>query len=230
MKNSPTFVFITILLFSSCSTLNQLNLKPSGLETVLALQEILNSSTFKAIRKLSKLHSEDPTQALPVEFKTIIDGLKVLGYGKEITKITTQVGQISGIVLNESEGIIKESVKELDFGDAVSIVTGGKDTASQVLKNNMKSVVRRRYSDRLGAEFDKTEVNKYWPIAAGAYNIFAKNKVDVSLSNFMADRAVDGIFLAIGHEEQEIRKDYKSLGISVVNKVFDYYTKTKPGL
>ncbi|MBK9734617.1 MAG: DUF4197 family protein [Saprospiraceae bacterium] len=47
------------------------------------------------------------------------------------------------------------------------------------------------------------------------------------LSNFIADKAVDAVFLAIGHEEQEIRKDYKSLGIGIVNKVFDYYTKGK---
>ena len=106
-------------------------------------------------------------------------------------------------------------------------MTGGKDAATQVLKNNMKTVVRKRYSEKLSSELDKSEINGYWPLAASAYNIFAKTKVDASLSNFLADRAVDGLFLAIGHEEQEIRKDYKSLGVSVVNKVFDYYIKNK---
>jgi hypothetical protein len=227
MKYFPSILLTVTFFLSSCSVLNQLNLKPSALETVMALQEILNSSTFKAIKKLSKLHSDDPTQALPPEFKTVVDGLKTLGLGQDLDKITNQVSNISGIVLKESEGIITESIKEVDFGDAVAIVTGGKDAATQVLKNNMKMVVRRRYAEKLSVELAKTEADKYWPIAAGAYNMFAKNKVDASLSNFMADRAVDGLFLAIGHEEQEIRKDYKSLGISVVNKVFDYYTKNK---
>ena len=225
MKLYTTWLLAAGILLSSCSTLNQLNIKPSALETVMALQEILNSSTFKAIRKLSALYSDDPAKALPAEFKTVIDGLKTLGYGNEIEKITKQTGQVASVVLTESEGIIKESIKEVDFGDAVAIVTGGKDAATQVLKNNMKTVVRKRYAERLNSELGKTELNTYWPIAAGAYNIFAKTKVDASLSNFLADRAVDGLFLAIGHEEQEIRKDYKSLGVSVVNKVFDYYTK-----
>mgnify|MGYP001313662954 CR=1 FL=1 len=52
-------------------------------------------------------------------------------------------------MLNESESIIKESIKEVDFGDAIAIVTGGKDAATQVLKNNMKSVVRKRYAEKL---------------------------------------------------------------------------------
>lgn len=225
-KFIPLFLTVTLVM-TSCSTLNQLNLKPSALETVMALREILNSSTFKAVRKLSQLSSDDPTKALPSEFKTVLEGLKTLGYGQEVEKITKQVGSASGVVLKESESIITESIKEVDFGDAVAIVTGGKDAATQVLKNNMKTVVRKKYAERLNAELEKTEANKYWPIAAGAYNIFAKNKVDASLSNFMADRAVDGVFLAIGHEEENIRTDYKSLGKAVVTKVFDYYTKKK---
>lgn len=56
----------------------------------------------------------------------------------------------------------------------------------------MKSVVRKRYAEKLNLNC-KTELNTYWPIAAVMHNIFAKNKVDPSLSNFLADRAVDGL-------------------------------------
>ena len=227
MKSKSIFLLALVFFFSSCSTLSKLNIKPSALETVMALQQILNSSTFKAIKKLHKLNSDDPSKALPAEIQPVLAGLKNLGYGAEIEKITKQVGDVSGIVLLESEDIIKQSIKEVDFGDAVSIVTGGKDAATQVLKNNMKVVVRKKYAEKLSGELNKTEVNKYWPIAANAYNLFSKNKVDASMSNFLADRAVDGVFLAIGHEEQEIRKDYKSLGNAVVNKVFDYYSKNQ---
>ena len=227
MKISLPLVLTVSMFLSSCSVMNQLNIKPSALETVMALREILNSSTFKAIRKMSALYAGDPTKSLPAEFTTVIEGLKTLGLGSEVDKITQQTGKVASLVLTESEGIIKESIKQIDFGDAVSIVTGGKDAATQVLKNNMKTVVRKRYSEKLSSELDKSEINGYWPLAASAYNIFAKTKVDASLSNFLADRAVDGLFLAIGHEEQEIRKDYKSLGVSVVNKVFDYYIKNK---
>jgi hypothetical protein len=106
----------------------------------MALQEILNSSTFRAIKKLSALYSEViPVKSLPTEFTTVIDGLKTLGYGaSEVDKITKQTSQVASLVLNESESIIKESIKEVDFGDAIAIVTGGKDAATQVLKNNMR--------------------------------------------------------------------------------------------
>lgn len=56
---------------------------------------------------------------------------------------------------------------------------------------------------------------------------FAKTKVDTRLSDLLAESAVDGMFLAMGHEEQEIRKDPSSLGKAVVTKVFDYYMKNR---
>ena len=64
-------------------------------------------------------------------------------------------------------------------------------------------------------------------MAAGAYNLFAKNKIDDTLSDFMAERAVDAVFLAMGKEEKQIRTDPASLGKAVVTKVFDYYVKNR---
>lgn len=172
MKSNVVLLLIGVFFFTSCSTLLKTALKPSTFETITAVKEILNSSTFKALTKLKGLTGSDPSQALPPEVNTVLNALSSLGYGTEIEKSKEIVGKASLIMLTESEGIIKDAISEVDLGDAVSIVTGGKDAATQVLNNNMKLSVKKRYSDRLNVELDKSEVNKYWPIAAGAYNIF----------------------------------------------------------
>ena len=229
MKPFILSALTAVFILSSCSTLSNLGIKPSALETVMALKEILNSSTFKAISKLQKLATDNPAAALPSELQPVLASLKTLGYGSEIDKVTKQVGLASTLVLAESEGIIKDAIKEVDFGDAVAVVTGGPDAATHILKNNMKLAVKKRYSLRLEQELSKSDVDvkTYWPMAASAYNLFSKNKVDGSLTDFMADKAVDAVFLSMGQEEKEIRKDYKSLGLGVVNKVFDYYSTKK---
>ncbi|MFM2395003.1 MAG: hypothetical protein RLZZ546_2986 [Bacteroidota bacterium] len=225
MKKTISIFIISSLLLSSCAIFKGNLLKPSTLETIAALREILNSSTFKALNKLRKLNTENPESALPEEIRPVLATLNTLGYGKEIEKIKTSIGSASSLVLNESEGLLSDAIKEVDFGDAVSVVLGGQDAATQVLKNAMRGAVKKRYSARLNTELNKTEANKYWPLAAGAYNIFAKNKVDASLSDFLAEKSVDAVFLAMGHEEKEIRKDPASIGKAVVTKVFDYYMK-----
>ncbi len=227
MSTGKYLICFLAVTFMSCSTLMNSTLKPSALETITALREILNSSTFKALMQLKNLSGDDPMQTLPPEVNLVLNSLSSLGLSAEIAKSKEVIAKSASIMLTESEGIMKDAISEVDFGDAVAVVTGGKDAATQVLKNNMKVVVKKRYSERLNLELNKSEVNKYWPLAAGTYNMFSKNKVDASLSDFMAERAVDAIFLAVGHEEQELRKDPASLGKAVVTKVFDYYMKRK---
>lgn len=229
MKKTIAIILILPVFLSSCAIFKSNLLKPSTLETISALREILNSSTFKALNKLRKLNSDNPENALPAEIKPVLATLSTLGYGNEIEKVKSSIGTVSSLVLNESEDLLSDAIKEVDFGDAVSVVLGGQDAATQVLKNAMKVAVKKRYSTRLNQELNKTDVNKYWPLAAGAYNMFSKNKVDNSLSDFLAEKSVDAVFLAMGHEEREIRKDPASIGKAVVTKVFDYYMKNKKG-
>ncbi len=224
-------IFLSILtvtvVLSSCKTLGQLGIKPSGLETVMALKSILDSSTFKAVKKLKNINDQGIEGALPSEIGSVLNTLRTVGYGDEVDKVTKSIGSASLLVIGESEQIMNDAIKELKFTDAVAVVLGGEDAATNVLKRAMYSTVKNRYSARLAQELDKTEVNTYWPIAMGAYNIFAKDKMQGSLPDFLAERAVDGLFIAVGKEEAKARTDYKALGNSVVTKVFDYYTKNK---
>jgi hypothetical protein len=222
----PAFL-LSILTFTSCSVMKDLGLKPSNLETVMALKNILNSSTFRALKTLKNVNDDGITGVLPQEIGTVLKTLKTLGYGNEVDQVTTSIGNASKLMLNESEGIVSDAISELTFTDAVAVVLGGEDAATGVLKRAMYDTVKKRYSTRIEQELGKTEALKYWPIATSAYNIFAKDKMEGSLPDFLAERSVDALFLTMGKEEASIRTDYKSLGNSVVTKVFDYYTKKK---
>jgi hypothetical protein len=222
----PVIAF-SILTFTSCSVLNNMNLKPSSLETVMALKNILDSSTFKALKSFKDLNDGGVSSVLPGEVNSVLSTLKTLGYSKEVDQVTNSIGNASKIMLTESEGIIGDAISELTFTDAVAVVLGGEDAATNVLKRAMYETVKNRYSVRIEQELGKTEALDYWPIAAGAYNVFAKEKVNSSLPDFLAERSVDAVFLAMGKQEASIRTDYKSLGNSVVTKVFDYYSKNK---
>jgi len=216
-----------VMTFSSCSVMNNLGIKPSNLETVMALKNILDSSTFKALNTLKNVNDNGIEGALPTEIGTVLKTLKTVGYGAEVDKVTKSIGNVSKVMLSESEGIVGDAISELKFTDAVAVVLGGEDAATNVLKRAMYSTVKNRYSTRIEEELGKTEALTYWPIAASAYNLFSKNKMEGSLPDFLAERSVDAIFLAMGKQEASIRTDYKSLGNSVVTKVFDYYTEKK---
>ena len=214
-------------LFTSCSTLKRIVDKPTSFETVSALKEILNSSAFRAHKTINKMKKDGAMGVLPAEVAQVLNSLKSLGFEKEINRATAEIERVSNIVAEESTGLMKDAIDELTFRDAVSVVVGGEDAATQVFREAMYGAVTKRYSQRLDEELQKTEVIKYWSIASTTYNLFAKEKMEESLSEYLAKRAVDGLFLSMGKEEKEIRRDPASLGKAVVTKVFDYYTKGK---
>jgi len=219
--------FIFLIGFSSCRSVKNSMAAPSGLETVTALRNVLNSSAFRAINALRKINNGGIESLLPKEIQPVLANLKKLGLGNEVDKVTQKIGQVSEVVAQESSGIMKDAISELKFKDAVAVVLGGEDAATGALKNVMYGAVKKRYSSRLEEELGKSEALQYWPMATTAYNLFAKNKVESSLPDFLAERAVDALFLTMGKEEAKIRKDPSQLGSPIVNKVFSYYKKKK---
>lgn len=201
--------------------------EPTSLETISALHEVLNSSAFRTINTLRNLDKNGVESVLPKEIQPVLANLKKMGFGSEIDKITKSVGIASKLVAEESTGIVKDAIKQVKFKDAVAVVLGGEDAATAVMKEAMYGAVKQRYSSRLEAELSKSQVLEYWPLATTAYNLFAKNKIDANLPDFLAERSVDALFLGMGREEAKIRKDPASLGNAVVTKVFDYYQKKK---
>jgi len=224
-KTSILLIVMSFLSFSSCSILKDMGLKPTNLETVTALKNILDSSTFRALNSLRNLNNGGIENTLPKEVSTILNTLRTVGYAKEVDQVTNSIGNASQLMLKESEGIVSDAISELKFTDAVAVVVGGEDAATNALKRVMYNTVKNRYSTRLEQELGKTDALRYWPIAMNAYNLFAENKIQGTLSDFLAERSVDAIFLAMGKQEASIRQDYRSLGNRVVSKVFDYYTK-----
>lgn len=225
MKKLILSFLVIITMTSSCKVLEQLALAPTELETISALKEVLNSSAFRSISTLKKMNDGGVEALLPQELQPVFGTLRNIGLGGKIDDVNKQIVSVSGVVVEESGYIMADAIKELTFTDAVAVVTGGKDAATQVLREKMYISVKKRYSGRLDEELQKGggDAMKYWPIATNAYNLFSNDKIEGSLSDFIAERSVDALFLTMGAEETEIRKDPASLGKAVVTKVFDYY-------
>ena len=137
MKRISLLLFAFLFVLPSCGTMKQLGLAPTSFETITAVREVLNGSAFKAIATLQKLNQNGVTGLLPKELQPVLGTLKTLGLGKEIDLVTKQITNISGKAVKESGGIMKDAIKEVKFTDAVAIVVGGENAATQVLREAM---------------------------------------------------------------------------------------------
>jgi len=224
MKNH-LFLGLTVLglLLGSCTTLQNLATAPSNIETLLAVKEVLNSSAFRSLETMAKTSDGGLMALLPDEAQPVIATLKTLGLGDEIDGLNKKVEIASEAALIEGKGLMSDAISEFKAEDAASIILGGENAATIALKNAMYGAVKKRYSSRLDDKLSNVDEVKHWDTAVSTYNLFAKNKIDGSLSDFIAERAVDAVFVTMGKEEAVIRKDPAALGKDVVTKVFNYY-------
>jgi len=81
------FALGLVLILSSCSTLKNLGVEPTALETITAVKEVLNSSAFRAVKTLRKLDKNGVDGFLPPELKPVLQSLKTLGLGADIEKV-----------------------------------------------------------------------------------------------------------------------------------------------
>jgi hypothetical protein len=217
-----TFI-LSITLLSGCAIFNRNNLKPTDLERIAAVKDLMNSSIYKAVRVMSQMNSANPDSSLPPEIATVLRELRNVGLVHHIDPVLDQLSNINNVMLEEMQEIMLEAVKQVRINDAAAIIFGGQDAATLVLRNNMRSVARDRYSDRINILLDNSDVNTYWPIAAQIYNTFALGNINTNLGGFLSERAVDAFFELMGQQEHELRNEPRQIGTDVAVKVFEYY-------
>lgn len=227
MKRFFSILMISVFSFTSCDTAGILFGEPSAAEVQYALQKLLNSSALDALVKLKAINDEGFGGVLPEELQPVLSTLRATGAIEDLDKVENTLKNVSLDVLNESGDIMKETISELSFTDGVAIVLGGKDAATQVLRENMYTVVKNRYSSKLENELVNVspEIMNYWQMGSSAYNLLAGSdkKVSGSLPDFVAERSVDLLFSSMGAAEADYRSNIERIGDSVVSKVFNYY-------
>lgn len=233
MKRYFTIFMISLFSFSSCDTAGILFDEPSAAEIQYALQKLLNSSSLDALLKLKAINEQGFGGVLPEELQPVLATLQATGAIEDLDKIEQTMMNVSEDVLNETGEIMKETISEISFTDGVAVVLGGKDAATQILRENMYSVVKRRYSSRLETELTtvEPEIMNYWKLGSSAYNLLASDdeKVDSSLPDFVAERSVDLLFSSMGAAEADYRSNIERIGDAVVSRVFNYYRNQENG-
>lgn len=233
MKKYFALILISTFSLVSCGSLGSLFEEPSAAEVEYALQKLLNNSALKALTTLRDVNQQGFGGLLPEELQPIFSTLQATGAIKDIDKIENTLKNVSADVLSESSSLMKETISQLSFTDGVAVVLGGKDAATQVLRDAMYNSVKNRYSSKLEAELMKVEpeILNYWPIATSAYNLLSNSdkKVQGSMPDFLAERSVDLLFTSMGAAEADNRSNIERIGDSVVTKVFDYYRNRQQG-
>lgn len=139
----------------------------------------------------------------------------LLGVGLVQDRLLRLVNQAAGRAAEAAAPVVYDSIRNMSFADAVSLVRGGPTAATDYLQRSMGNAIVDAIFPGVGGALrvlDNGIVTRALQAATGIN--FA------GLQSHVAGRTADAIYRAIGREEAAIRANPSSIGDPVLAGVF----------
>jgi hypothetical protein len=219
-KDSSGSIFNTI--GRSGSTASNL----SNGDIINGLKEALTIGTDSAARKLSRPNGFFANAALkilmPEEAKKAEATLRKVGMGSLVDKAVLSMNRAAEDAAGGISTIFVSAIKQMTVTDGLSILKGGDFAATEYLKTNTSTQLTEKMRPVIENSLAKFNASSYWKDVFSAYNKLSltSKPVNTDLSSYVTEKSMSGIFLAIGQEEQKIRKDPAAQVTGLLKKVF----------
>jgi hypothetical protein len=164
----------------------------------------------------------------PPEARKIESTLRSLGMGSVCDQVITSVNRAAEAAVIEAKPIFVEAIKQMTITDAINILTGNKDAATQYLQRTSGQALMAKFEPIIQSNLQKTNATKYWSDAVNAYNnVPFGQKLNPNLSQYVTQKASDGIFMMVAIEEAKIRENPAQRVGSILQDVFGWADKNR---
>lgn len=246
MKTTRFLPIIFILLFTSCAELMQITQTVSSSDQPLTSTEIsggLKEALLVGINNSSNIlgatdgyYKDDLVKILlPPEADVIVKNISKIPGGNELLEdVLLKINRAAEDAVKDATPIFVNSIKSMTITDAIGILQGEENAATQYLHQSTYDQLFELYKPKIEASVERKLVGNVstgqsWDALTSKWNEVAKSfvgqiagfkPVEVDLDEYLTNKALDGLFLKISDEEQKIRKDPLARANDLLKRVF----------
>lgn len=189
------------------------------------LKEALTQGVQKGTTKLSAVDGFFKDAAikilLPPEAQKVEKTLRGVGMGSLVDDAILSMNRAAEDAAKSAAPIFVNAIKGMSIQDALGILQGGDSSATTYLRGKTTSPLTTAFTPVIDSSLTKVDATKYWNKLITAYNkIPMVSKVNPDLSSYVTQKALSGIFVQVGQQEQAIRKDPLARTTDLLKKVF----------
>jgi hypothetical protein len=157
----------------------------------------------------------------PKDAQVMESNLRAIGMGKQVDEAILSLNRAAEDAAKEAKPIFVAAIKALTIQDAISIVKGPDDAATGYLKKTTSTDLNAKFQPVIKTSLDKVQATKYWGTLVTTYNkIPLVKKMNPNLTEYVTQKAIEGLFVMVAKEELEIRKDPVARTSDLLKKVF----------
>lgn len=212
-------------------------------ETAAALKEALIFSTDTSVAKTSKINGYFGNAAIKIIFPKEAENIqKVL----QLPGVS-QLGQplLDGLELKMNQAaekaapvardIFVNAITNLTITDALNILGGDQDAATQYLRANANTLLYDAFYPEIDKAMTAVQADVAWNTVTNQYNTYSSDPIvstaasiaglnfkpiDTDISAYTTNKALDGLFIVIAEEEMKIRTDITHRVTDLLQRVF----------
>ena len=195
------------------------------------IKEALTQGVTNAVLNLNKTDgffgSDIYKMLLPPDAKKIETTLRKMGMNAQVDRAILSINRGAEDAVAYAKPIFIDAIKEMTLTDALNIVRGNKDAATQYFKQRTTEKLIAAFKPSVQSSLDKVDATKYYGDIVTKYNKLPTtfNKVNPDLTSFVVARAVDALFDQVAKEEANIRANPAARATDILKKVFGSVTK-----
>lgn len=159
---------------------------------------------------------------LPEDAKKVEKTLRNLGMGAQVDKAILAINRGAEDAVAFAKPIFINAVKEMTLADALTIIKGNKNAATEFFKTKTKEQLISAFTPSVKTSLDKVDATKHYTDIITTYNKLPTTfkKADPNLTNYVVGRAVDALFDQVAKEEANIRANPLARTSDILKKVF----------
>jgi hypothetical protein len=248
MKTRFYSLAIVIALMSSITSSAQLNLdkikeeadkalggkkSDNGLsndEVVKGLKEALKVGTNNSTASTAKVDGfyKNPMVKIPFppEAAKVKSTLVNVGMKSQVDKFEMTLNRAAEEAAKEAAPIFINAITSMSIADGFNILKGADNAATSYLNSKTNAELYQKFLPVVKRATQKVSLTKAWaPLATNYNKIPGVQKQNPNLDDYVAKKAIEGLFKLIAQEELKIRKDPAARINDLLKKVFGSLTK-----
>ena len=159
--------------------------------------------------------------ALPGALEDAARLLSRLGQKKRVDELVTAMNRAAEAAVPQARQLLLDTVRKLSVEDALGIVRGGSTSVTDFFARKTREPLSVTFLPIVTRATEKVQLaERYNRFAAKAAGFGVVKGDDANLQRHVTAKALDGLYLVIGEEEQRIRADPLKSGSAILRRVF----------
>ena len=211
----------------------------SQAEVAAGLKEALNigiSTGVKALSASNGYYNDLATRiGLPPEAKIITQNVAKLPGGQAlVTKVVKNINAAASDAATNAVPIFASALTSMTINDAMGILKSKGTAATDYFKTKTKAPLKALFGGYIDKSVNKKLIGNVspqscWNSMTSEWNEVASSTVGrlaglttvkTNLTDYLTDKAVDGIYYKVGEQEKKIRSDARERTSALLKKVF----------